>query len=120
MSKSKKKGHNDPGCIACTDPVKAAEQRMIMRERIGKAAERAREHRAEGERIREEEYRTAESGSAEFADAQARMLHHLGTANALAQRAMIERGQMERIEDAHNVSEAGDAELLEAQKRLSA
>ena len=117
---ARKKRHNNPGCIACTDPVKAAEQRMIMRERIREAAEKAREHRAEGERIREEEYRKAAVDTAEFRDAQTRMLHDLGTANALAQRAMIERGQMERIEKAHDVSEASDAELLEAQRRLSA
>lgn len=101
--KRTKKTDHGPECIACTDPAKAAEARARRREQIENLAAKAREHRAEGERIREEEYRKAHVDTPEFADAQGRMRHHLGTANALFQRVQFWSADLERIEQAHGI-----------------
>jgi hypothetical protein len=91
-----------PDCYACTDPVGAARQIAAERAELDAWAERGRRRRAEGERAREASLKLLVAGDRDGADREeARMLHELRAANAIACDIRFRRAHLNRVEEAH-------------------
>lgn len=91
-----------PDCIACTDPAEAARQIAAERAELDSWAEFGRGRRAEGERAREASMKLLIAGDrAESELEDARSLHELRAANAIACNVRFGRAHLDRVEAAH-------------------
>jgi hypothetical protein len=91
-----------PDCIACSDPAAAARQIAAERAELDAWAERGRRRRAEGERAREASLKLLVAGDRDGSDREeARALHELRAANAIACNVRMGRAHLDRVEAAH-------------------
>lgn len=93
---------HSPDCVGCADPARLPALLESERALLDHDALRAREHRAVGEaaRARALDYLIARDGR-RYEQMQARMLYHLGAANAIASSVRMGREHLDRVEAAH-------------------
>lgn len=90
-----------PDCIACTDPAAAAAQIAEELAECDRLAEEARAHRARSDELAKKYWRPSDWSNREWAEGQALVTGHAGTANALACRARQARAHIARVLGAH-------------------
>jgi predicted DNA-binding protein (UPF0251 family) len=88
------------GCIACTDPVKAARQIRLQQAEFEAMRVRAREHRARGEAAQAALLQTGLPWQ-EVRRLQAEVFDGHGTANGIGTSITMGKGQIDRVLAAH-------------------
>jgi hypothetical protein len=102
-STRRKKVDHGSDCVACTDPEEAARQRETQRVLIAEALEHSRERRRAGEAL-QEQWRVINVEDPRWAELKEKMLTEFGEANAIATAALMRRGHLKNIEQAHGIT----------------